>query len=922
MQTPLQKTAFNLADELRKGLACHQAGEYEKAAEVYEKVLAHDPQQADALHLLGLLALEAGHLKRAGSLIARAIAADHSQPSFYNNLGNVLLQKNEISHAIFNFQQAIELKPDYAVAHYNLGNAMQQSGKFNEAIACYRQAVGIDCGLAAAWLNMGRSHLQANNPEEAGPSFQKVLDLTPDSSDAHDELGDLALESSRIWAAIDHYQSALRISPDSWETWFKLGNAYRENNAITRALDCYGRALLINPDSAEINLNMGLALKSTGDLSGAEQCYRRCREISPQMAAACYNLGNLYRETGRFEQAIRYYRQALNLDTAGIAALINLGSIYLAQHRPDEAAGCFADALAVQPDSATALISMGNAYIRLNRVEEALGLFQKALENDPGLFPACIGIDNALKELGRIDDAAGIYRRFLQKNPVSAAVSFHLGLVLQRQGKHIESKRAFQTACQTDPQFLVAWWHAHLALPVLYRSQTEIASCRAEFEAGLNAVGAQVERQISDRRQALLEVVCNFVNFYLPYQGGNDRALQNQYGDMVCRIMAANFPQWTDMPPTRDRQSGARIRIGFISAYFKAHTVGKLFEGWVKNCDRTDFEIFCYLLSGHTDEVSRRYETEADHFYPLWGDLEAMARQIRSHDLQVLIYPDIGMYAPATALAALRLAPVQCAAWGHPVTPGLPTLDYFLSSDLMEPADAAGHYNERVVRLPNLSIYYERPALPVQPKSRADLGLGPTDFVYLSPQSLFKYLPQYDEIFARIAQQVPRAKFVFISDVSQQATALFKRRLATAFAQVELAMESHCLFQPRLSRDDYFSLNLASDVLLDTLGWSGGKTTLEGISCGLPVLTCPGGFMRGRHSYAMLKLMNVTETIAANPDDYVAIAVKLARDRQFYDRVKQKIGDNSHRIYEDLSAVRALEDFIKRAVSAGTGQTA
>src|SRR5450755_3965716 len=117
----------------------------------------------------------------------------------------------------------------------------------------------------------------------------------------------------------------------------------------------------------------------------------------------------------------------------------------------------------------------------------------------------------------------------------------------------------------------------------------------------------------------------------------------------------------------------------------------------------------------------------------------------------VLIYPEIGMDKVSAQLAAQRLAAVQCASWGHPVTSGFPTIDYFISSDLMEPADAADHYCERLVRLPNLSIHYEPSDIAPDGIDRMQLGLRAGAVGFWCGQSLPKYMPQFDEVFARIA---------------------------------------------------------------------------------------------------------------------------------------------------------------------------
>jgi predicted O-linked N-acetylglucosamine transferase (SPINDLY family) len=276
------------------------------------------------------------------------------------------------------------------------------------------------------------------------------------------------------------------------------------------------------------------------------------------------------------------------------------------------------------------------------------------------------------------------------------------------------------------------------------------------------------------------------------------------------------------------------------------------------------------------------------------------------------VFFDLGLEPKITPIAGLRLAPIQCLAWGHPITSGIPTIDYFLSSDLMEPENAEEHYTEILIRLPNISIYYEKPVLPENPKTRSQFQLKESAIVYLSCQFLSKYLPQYDYIFAAIAQQVPEAQFVFLgAHQSKLITEQFTQRLDKAFEQFNLNSQDYCVILPRLSQEDYWSLNLASDIFLDTIDWSGGNTTLEAIASGLPVVTIPGEFMRSRHSFAILTMLGVTETIASNEQEYIDIAVRLGLDKPWRDTIINKIKANHNNLYNDITCVRALESFFQ-----------
>ena len=440
-------------------------------------------------------------------------------------------------------------------------------------------------------------------------------------------------------------------------------------------------------------------------------------------------------------------------------------------------------------------------------------------------------------------------------------------------------------------------------------------SCAGASAENLSRLIRETPLDSPDARRRALSGVASTTHFFLQYQGQNDRDLQREYGGFLQRVMAAGYPQWASRPPMPALGASERIRVGYVSSFMRDHTVGQFLLGWLEGHRRDRFEISCYHIGNDTDGVTDRIRARADMFHQLGGHLEAAAGRIAADPLHILVYTDIGMNALASQLAALRLAPVQCKGWGHPVTTGLPSIDYYLSSDLMEPDDAAAHYSETLVRLPNLALNYTPPPLPARPLTRADLGLRDDAFVYLNSQSLFKNLPQHDDIYPRIAREVPHAQFVFIAHSRPAVTERFRHRLACAFDAHGLPADRFCHFTRRLDFQGFLSLNLASDALLDTLEWSGGKTTLEALGCGLPVVTCPGRFMRGRHAFAMLRMMGIARTVAADKDGYVRVAVELAHDPGLLAEMRSRVAERRSRLYGDSRFIEALEDFYTGVVS-------
>jgi predicted O-linked N-acetylglucosamine transferase (SPINDLY family) len=295
-----------------------------------------------------------------------------------------------------------------------------------------------------------------------------------------------------------------------------------------------------------------------------------------------------------------------------------------------------------------------------------------------------------------------------------------------------------------------------------------------------------------------------------------------------------------------------------------------------------------------------------------WHDAIAQASP------HVLLYPEVGMDPIAGRLAATRLAPVQCAAWGQPETTGMPTIDYFLSSSLMEPPEADSYYTERLVRLPNLGLCYV-------PDASADTDSGLPDGqaergpVFWSGQALYKYQPRHDAIFPRIAAELGACTFVFIAFAKSQAvTDAFRDRIGAAFADAGLDASRYVVILPPMSQAAYIAAVRQADVILDTIEWSGGKSTLDCLAADPAIVTWPGRFMRGRHTAAILQRIGCEATIAGSADEYVSIAVRLARDPAWRAEVRAAVARGKHRAFQDLTYMRALEDFVATAVDERT----
>lgn len=806
-------------------------------------------------------------------------------------------------------RQILKDIPKHADTLHLLGVILHQKGRDKDAVKILSKAIESNPGNLNFYKNIILILKGTGNVSAAEGYMKKALNVQSKDGKMYQALGNLFYKEGSLSVALSCYEKVLSLEPDSVEAANNMGGALHALGRIDESIERYRQTLRLDPEIAETHYNMGNAYKDKNQLDQAIACFEHATAINPEHSPAFYNMGNAFRDKGRIDQAIRCFQQCIQIEPRDIEALYNLGNVFYKQNRLKEAINAYSDLLKLNPGHVKTYNNLGCLFKGLGAFNEAKYVLEKAISIDNRYTDLHINLGNVYKEQNKFTESVSCYESALNIDPNHVDALNSMGIMLKKYGKFEEGLKYHERAVGLSREISPAWWYYYLALPILYDDTDEIKGCRKRFSDGLEYLEKNIDLSNSEQRKAALDGVGSITNFYLQYQGYDDTYFQKKYGRLVCKIMQANFPHWSIPRSMPTLKKNEKVRIGYISSFMLSHTIGTFLMGWLENHDRAKFEIHCYHIGGQSDIMTGKFGKISDHFHHIHGNLELVAEQIVKDDLHVLIFTDIGMYAPATQLAGLRLAPVQCKGWGHPVTTGLPTIDYYISSDLMEPEDAQGHYTEELVKLPNLALAFPRPMLPKNIKRREHFGFKSADFVYLTSQSLFKYLPQHDSVYPLIAKKVINAKIVFIENPSRFVTQQFKKRLQTCFAAHRLDVDDFCVFQPRLKYDDFLNLNLASDVLLDTLSWSGGKTTLEAIGCGLPVVTCPGQFMRGRHAYAMLKMMGVEDTIVDNVKDYINIAVRLGLDKNFFDKIKNLMALNQDKLFNDADCISELDDF-------------
>ncbi len=546
----------------------------------------------------------------------------------------------------------------------------------------------------------------------------------------------------------------------------------------------------------------------------------------------------------------------------------------------------------MQSEDPQQLVRRGVSLHERGQPVQAIECYQAALASQPDYADAYNNMGNALQDLDRRDDAIECYRAAIRCQPKFVFAYRNLGYVLKEEGKLDEGTEILKQAqaLESNPVIRLVM---ETSLPPVYQSIDDLRTRRTRL---LNNVQRLVDEEFSiDVANTSAPTM-----FYAAYQGENDRQLQQN----LCRLFRAPQP----FEAANKRPPGDRIRVGFISRHFRNHTIGRLNLGVIEKLPRDRFEVIVISVGHYDDMLAQRFKTAADRYVELPTNLPTIRQQVTELKLDILMFSDIGMDTLTYTLAMSRMAPIQCATWGHPITSGSPAMDYFISSKTLEVAGADDHYSERLERFEVLNAYYFRPEKPAI-KKRADFGLSSDRNLYLCFQNLFKFHPDFDAILRGILERDPKAEMVFMEGKHAQWTNLLKdrwnRTLGRHMDQVR--------FLPGQSHADFMSLYALSDVSLDPIHFGGGNTTYEALAVGLPVVTLPSQFLRCRISSAQYEQIGVRDFTVQTPEQYVELAVKLGTDREYRRHASERILGACDVLFEDQRAVDEYSRFFESA---------
>ncbi len=717
------------------------------------------------------------------------------------------------------------------------------------------------------------------------------------------------LQAGRIDAAADFARRALATSPRDARAFQLMAIVARLLHQTSKGLAHVAQAIVLNPRDARLFYLQALLHQDARNAPAAVTSLRQAVKLQPAFAEAQHDLGVLLAEAGEWQAAHLALQRALQARPDFPPALCNLGKLLRDLGQLEEAEQAYRQAVELQPHDAVALFHLGLTLSELDRRPEAISTLRRALQIEPKNTDAVLVLADCLRREERREESTEVLGFGLQHSPADERIRLAFAFDLAYTGAIEKARANYSEAWRRRPQSLAAALGAELTLAPIYTDREAIATARERYRQGLERLHDEGERFSRLSLEEVLDALQRS-NFYLAYQGEDDRALQERYATFVRQMIQGVAPELLEAPAPLPR-GGRRLRVGFASSFFCEGTVGDYFGKWISALDPARFETYLYHLRPDLNPYVHKLAARAQALRALSErSLADIAAAIRGDRLDVLIYPELGMDGRSFLLAALRLAPVQCAAWGHPVTSGHATIDYYFSSDAMEPPGGEAHYTEKLFRLPGIGTSYPRPPVPPD-ADRASLGLPLDAELLLLPQSPFKIHPDNDSLVAQLLSARPQAKLVLFNGPHRLLTERLLRRLGKVLEGHGVDAATRVIVLPFLKREDYLRVNLASDLMLDTLHWSGGNTSLDALACGLPMVTLPGRYLRGRQSAAMLRLMGAPEWVARDEADYLDIAAGVLDGGGNSSQRRSALREQAGALFDRKEPLAALAEFLE-----------
>jgi len=653
----------------------------------------------------------------------------------------------------------------------------------------------------------------------------------------------------------------------------EASNKFHKEGKLAHAESGFRKVLEHIPNHPIALHFLGVIAGEAGNSKAAIQLIKRALKIAPNYSQAYNNLGNAYSRLGQIEEAIDNYSRALELNPDHVDAMFNLALMQLNLGNYEEAESLLQKCVEMEPRRADAHFNLGVTYEKLGNRMQAQICYRVALDIDPDYNEARVSLGNLFQTVGRLDESIEQYDLAMEKDPNYAKALSAKGVALRKGGKFSSSLDNIQKSENIDPNNLSTL----ISLGTAYKSMGDNEKAAETYWRAFN-----INPNVSATHSCLLFIALN--NPHLTSREIYDHHLQVRGHFNIPELSKKKFPE-------RDRTTSRRLKVGYISSDFRTHVVALNVLPVIANHNHDAFEIFLYSHVEFPDELTEVFKDCADHWRSILNksDQEA-ADMIEEDGIDVLVTLAGRFDENRPTIAANRPAPIQVS-FHDCATSGLEAMDYYLTDNILHPADTPELFTEELYRLP---YYYQYPVQEILPDVKPSPFLTNGFITFGCFNKPEKINDKVIELWADVLRAVPESKLL-LKFFNYYCEPSMNARWTSRFKKNGIS-EDRLIFRFNSdSRQTHLALYEQIDISLDPFPFNGATTTFEALSMGVPVVSLLGKHFVDRVAASIVTHAGYPEFVAKTKEDYVELAKNLASDIDGLNKLRLSIRDNLHK---------------------------
>ena len=567
----------------------------------------------------------------------------------------------------------------------------------------------------------------------------------------------------------------------------------------------------------------------------------------------------------------------------------------------------FFEANKLIPDRISILYNLALTYYHLNENQNAKKILKKIIlidknDLDTIKFFTTISLDeNSFDEVLKIiytldaETEKNNYKEILE-------LFYRISSKLLVLGDIEINKKFYERYLSLDEKNLEIYLESLFLLPSIYLDSSDLNVLRANFQKNLEEIRNLNLDKYNKKNNSLPRVM----TFFLSYNNENNLPILKNFTENIAKV----YPELSLNLNLKYSTKSSKIRIGFVSEFLTDHTIGKLFSNLILDLDPNKFDVIVFHSLNTKEGFIKKIIDLKIRTISLPLLFNDKIKILQAEHLDIIFYPDIGMSVDLYYLTFYRLAKFQINSLGHPETSGNKNIDFFISNQMSELTEAGDFYSEKLIKFNNFNIYCNSLE---SSNEGVSFNFPKNKNIYFCPQTIFKLVPEFDEIIKNITNLDKKSVICFIKDPFNHQYKIFLQRLKNKGINLD-----QILIIDRLSEKEFINLSAQADILLDPLYFGAGNSFIETFLNPCPLITHPSKFLRSRIAMGLYKQLNIENPPVYNSiDDYIFNAVEIVNDKKKNISIREQIFEKSKFFFRNKEVLIEYENFFLKIMNEG-----